>query len=74
MLHYCRYKNEKVWNKSERLDIVFGSTGSNIGILEFMDQVDRRIQGEWKYGSKNKLLLRVQVLKVKMFLFLLCKR
>jgi len=45
-IQYFKYKNEKVWNKSERLDIVFGSTGSNIGILEFMDQVDRRIQVE----------------------------
>ena len=39
-----RYKNAKVWDKNERLDIVFGSTGSKVGILEFMDQVDTNIR------------------------------
>ena len=41
-----RYKAEKVWDKTERLDIVFGSTGSNVGIMDFMEEVDRKLREE----------------------------
>ena len=30
----------------DRLDIVFGSTGSTVGIVKFMERVDRRIEEE----------------------------
>merc|ERR1711915_92325 len=45
-IQYFKYKTEKVWDKMDRLDIVFGSTGSTVGIVEFMERVDRRIQDE----------------------------
>jgi len=39
-IQYFKYKTEKVWEKATRLDLVFGSTGSTIDIVEFMKQVD----------------------------------
>merc|ERR1711915_171759 len=45
-IQYFKYKTEKVWDKMDRLDIGFGSTGSTVGIVEFMERVDRRIQEE----------------------------
>lgn len=42
-IHYFKYKSEKVWDKSQRLDVVFGSTGSEETIAELMDRVDREI-------------------------------
>ena len=41
---FLRYKTEKVWDKNSRLDIVFGSTGNETGILQFMEDVDQRIR------------------------------
>ena len=43
-IQYFKYKSEKVWDKNERLDIVFGSTGSNINIMDFMEKVDEEIR------------------------------
>jgi len=45
-IQYFKYKTEKVWDKNERLDIVFGSTENNEGlnIIEFMEQVDREVE------------------------------
>jgi len=43
-IQYFKYKTEKVWDKNERLDIVYGSTGSNININDFMEDVDRDIK------------------------------
>lgn len=43
-IQYFRYKSEKVWDKTQRLDVVFGSTGSEESITELMDRVDREIQ------------------------------
>ena len=47
-IQYFKYKTEKVWDKNERLDIVFGSTENNEGlnIIEFMEQVDREVEGK----------------------------
>ena len=42
-IQYFKYKSEKVWDKSQRLDVVFGSTGSEETIAELMDRVDREI-------------------------------
>jgi len=39
-IQYFKYKSEKVWEKESRLDLVFGSTGSTVDILNLMDQVD----------------------------------
>ena len=43
-IQYFKYKTEKVWEKSERLDLVFGSTGSVLTIHQIMDKVDRELQ------------------------------
>lgn len=43
-IQYFKYKTEKVWDKNERLDIVFGSTGSKINIMDFMEKVDEEIR------------------------------
>jgi len=42
-IQYFKYKSEKVWDKSQRLDVVFGSTGSEESICELMERVDREI-------------------------------
>ena len=42
-IQYFKYKTEKVWDKSQRLDTVFGSTGSQVTILELMERVDTEI-------------------------------
>ena len=42
-IQYFKYKSEKVWDKTERLDVVFGSTGSQESIVELMERVDREI-------------------------------
>ena len=42
-IQYFKYKSEKVWDKTQRLDVVFGSTGSEETIAELMDRVDREI-------------------------------
>lgn len=42
-IQYFKYKSEKVWDKLQRLDVVFGSTGSEESICELMERVDREI-------------------------------
>ncbi|XP_076331662.1 uncharacterized protein LOC143236889 isoform X3 [Tachypleus tridentatus] len=39
-IHYFKYKHKKVWDKNERLDIIFGSTGSEISISDLIKKVD----------------------------------
>ena len=41
-INYFKYKNEIIWNKTNRLDNVFGSTGSNLTIHD----VIKRLEGE----------------------------
>ncbi|XP_068215768.1 uncharacterized protein [Palaemon carinicauda] len=43
-IQYFKYRGTKVWDKNERLDNVFGSTGSNVTIQEVMEQVDEEIE------------------------------
>ena len=43
-IQYFKYKTEKVWDKTQRLDIVFSSTGSKVGIMQFMEEVDRTVK------------------------------
>ena len=43
-IQYFKYKTEKVWEKSERLDLVFGSTGSALTIHQVMENVDRELE------------------------------
>ena len=45
-IQYFKYKTDKVWEKSNRMDLVFGSTGSHLTIQEVMENVDRRVQEE----------------------------
>eukprot|EP00092_Neocalanus_flemingeri_P007615 GFUD01008218.1.p1 GENE.GFUD01008218.1~~GFUD01008218.1.p1 ORF type:complete len:348 (+),score=131.18 GFUD01008218.1:329-1372(+) len=45
-IQYFKYKTEKVWDKTERKDVMFGSTGSKVGIMEFMEEVDKKIRDE----------------------------
>ena len=42
-IQYFKYKSEKVWDKTQRLDVVFGSTGSHESIVDLMERVDREI-------------------------------
>ncbi|XP_045117558.1 leukocyte receptor cluster member 9-like [Portunus trituberculatus] len=39
-IQYYKYKNVKVWDKSERLDLVFGSAGGNTTIGEVIQRVE----------------------------------
>eukprot|EP00095_Tigriopus_kingsejongensis_P002159 maker-scaffold248_size238799-snap-gene-1.24 protein:Tk02159 transcript:maker-scaffold248_size238799-snap-gene-1.24-mRNA-1 annotation:"hypothetical protein SPRG_11048" len=39
-IQYFKYKGSKVWDKKAKVDEVFGSTGSEVGIAGFMDRVD----------------------------------
>ena len=43
-IQYFKYKTEKVWDKTTRLDIVFGSTGETVNIMQFMENVDQEIK------------------------------
>lgn len=45
-IQYFKYRQEKVWEKATRLDLVFGSTGSHLTIQEVMENVDRKVQEE----------------------------
>ena len=59
-IQYFKYKTEKVWEKTTRLDIVFGSTGSKIGIAEFMQNLDYleykdSLSADEKTPQKNKM-------------------
>jgi 2'-5' RNA ligase/uncharacterized protein (UPF0248 family) len=38
-INYFKYKNEIIWNKKNRLDNVFGSTGSNIKIQDVIERL-----------------------------------
>ena len=38
---FFRYKNEKVWDRDSRMDLVFGSTGTTSNILKFMQDLDQ---------------------------------
>ncbi|KAK7071939.1 Solute carrier 7 member 3, partial [Halocaridina rubra] len=39
-IQYFSYKGTKVWDKNERLDNVFGSTGSDVDIYDLMQEID----------------------------------
>jgi len=52
-IEYFKYKNEKFWDKTERKDIMFGSTGSEVGIKDFMEEVDNMIREEQFYDSNG---------------------
>lgn len=43
-IQYYKYKNVKVWDKSERLDLVFGSAGGNTTIREVIQRVDKELE------------------------------
>lgn len=45
-IQFFKYKTDKVWDKTSRLDIVFGSTGSKTKLQDFMDEVDQRIRDQ----------------------------
>ena len=45
-IQYFKYKTEKVWEKSNRMDLVFGSTGSRVTILEAMENIDTKLEEE----------------------------
>ena len=45
-IQYFKYKTDKVWDKSTRMDLVFGSTGSHITILEAMENIDTKLEEE----------------------------
>ena len=43
-IQYFKYSGSKVWEKATRLDVIFGSTGDQRGIVEVMEEVDLRRQ------------------------------
>ena len=45
-IQYFKYKTHKVWQKSNRMDLVFGSTGSEVTILEAMENIDTKLEEE----------------------------
>merc|ERR1712038_1051811 len=45
-IQYFKYKSEKVWDKTNRMDLVFGSTGSHVTILEAMENIDTKLEEE----------------------------
>ena len=40
-IQYFKYSGSKVWEKATRLDLIFGSTGDQRGIVQVMEEVDR---------------------------------
>lgn len=42
-IQYYKYKNVKVWDKNERLDLVFGSAGGNTTIREVIQRVEEEL-------------------------------
>lgn len=50
-IQYFKYKNRKVWDKTTRKDIVFGSTDKySLDIYEFMAMVDQEELDFWEEG------------------------
>ncbi|XP_066949743.1 leukocyte receptor cluster member 9-like [Macrobrachium rosenbergii] len=43
-IQYFKYRGVKVWDKNERVDNVFGSTGSNVTIQNVMQEVDEELE------------------------------
>lgn len=41
-IQYFKYKSDKVWDKNERLDNVFGSAGNKISLIEAMQKIDSK--------------------------------
>jgi len=39
-IQYFKYSGSKVWEKATRLDVIFGSTGDDRGIVQVMEEVD----------------------------------
>uniref|UniRef100_T1IS45 C3H1-type domain-containing protein n=1 Tax=Strigamia maritima TaxID=126957 RepID=T1IS45_STRMM len=52
-IQYFKYKNIKVWDKNERLDKVFGSTGTQTTIIETMKEIDELPVITEQYLSEN---------------------
>ncbi len=58
-VQYFKYKDTKVWDRQEKLDVVFGSTSNtggadgSQGIVEFMNRVDDRIRNRLANKSNN---------------------
>lgn len=55
-IQYFKYKTEKVWDKNERLDNVFGSTGSKITLVEAVQKYDekqRELENDNIGGGEN---------------------
>lgn len=45
-IQYFKYSRSKVWEKATRLDLIFGSTGDQRGIVQVMEEVDSEKQNE----------------------------
>ncbi|XP_064102714.1 uncharacterized protein LOC135212888 [Macrobrachium nipponense] len=52
-IQYFKYRGVKVWDKNERLDNVFGSTGSNVTIQDVMQEVDEEFEKRQTYESDD---------------------
>jgi len=45
-IQYFKYSGTKVWEKATRMDLIFGSTGDQRGIVQVMEDVDLQKQEE----------------------------
>ncbi|XP_066463888.1 leukocyte receptor cluster member 9 [Eleutherodactylus coqui] len=52
-IQYFKYKDLVVWDKTNRIDNVFGSTGSGLTILDIIDQYETLIQAEGSALAEN---------------------
>ena len=60
-IQYFKYSGSKVWEKATRLDLIFGSTGDQRGIVQVMEEVDRiEVEEEEDEESDGEVELGVQ--------------
>ena len=44
-IHYFKYRNEKIWDRDSRIDLVFGSTqanSDNFSLENVLENIDQR--------------------------------
>jgi len=60
-IQYFKYSGSKVWEKATRLDLIFGSTGDQRGIVQVMEEVDRnKVEDEEEESDDGEVELGVQ--------------
>ncbi|XP_045166065.2 uncharacterized protein LOC123529685 [Mercenaria mercenaria] len=64
-IQYFKYKTEKVWDKNERLDNVFGSTGGKLTLVEAVKKFEDKLKDldDSKIGGEKKQTPEVDVIE-----------